>query len=297
MQQREVAVMVILRRTGDDIEFLLVYDDSWGGLTLPMTTRRTWREPELDVVGREPWQDAAARAYLRALGRPIAGDLPCCLERYGVVQLSQSEGAYQSYDFRVYISQEPPGAEALAGTIHAWLTADQVEQVKPVSPTAIHLLGELNAAHRVSVSSVAWIARDGAHGVEYLAQWNRKWRCYFAVGGHRRGSGDDEHEPETDRECLVRELAEELGLTEDEVNVPPEPRQTLEYTAASLSSNEQTRFILAAFEVVLASDEARDKVAQNDQNRWLTREEVRTGVTVDGQPISSTMLRLLDELG
>src|SRR5438093_216363 len=65
---------------------------------------------------------------------------------------------------------------------------------------------ELTAMRR-SEAAVALIRREQDGQTLWLAQWNPKWQRYHFVSGHR--SPD-----ETFRECLVREIAEELNLSE-----------------------------------------------------------------------------------
>ena len=62
---------------------------------------------------------------------------------------------------------------------------------------------------RVSQGAFALLLRLNEEcGVpRYLTQWNRRWNAFNFVGGHKR-------ERETFRECVVREVAEELELTE-----------------------------------------------------------------------------------
>lgn len=58
---------------------------------------------------------------------------------------------------------------------------------------------------RLSEAAVALIRREHDGPTLWLAQWNQNWRTYTFVGGHRWPE-------ETFRECLVRELGEELGV-------------------------------------------------------------------------------------
>ena len=60
---------------------------------------------------------------------------------------------------------------------------------------------------RLSEAAVALIRREQDGRTFWLARWNRNWRAYHLVGGHRRPG-------ESFRDCLVREIAEELHLRE-----------------------------------------------------------------------------------
>src|SRR4051812_5138231 len=59
---------------------------------------------------------------------------------------------------------------------------------------------------RISVASLAVIRRSGPDGLpRYLTQYNAKWQAFSAIGGHKRDN-------ESHRACMVREIAEELGV-------------------------------------------------------------------------------------
>src|SRR4051812_24779597 len=64
-----------------------------------------------------------------------------------------------------------------------------------------------HTAMRRSEAAVALIRREEGGQILWLAQWNPKWQAYHFISGHRRPE-------ETFRECLVREVHEELGLAE-----------------------------------------------------------------------------------
>jgi len=145
-------------------------------------------------------------------------------------------------------------------------------------------------ATRQSEAAVALIRRVRDDQTHWLAQWNPKWQAYHFVSGHRR------HD-ETFRECLVREIAEELHLSEGtDYRVSNESPTHLEFMDFSQSTQTETRYIMELFNVDLSSG-AYPRVAADPANRWLTEGEIQTGQTRDGQPISATMKRLLGEIG
>jgi 8-oxo-dGTP pyrophosphatase MutT (NUDIX family) len=140
---------------------------------------------------------------------------------------------------------------------------------------------------RQSLAAVALIHREEKGERQWLAQWNRKWGAYHFVGGHKRPA-------ETFRECLVREIAEELGLREGaDYEVSSAPPIHLEFADFSESTQTQTCYIMELFGVELGSG-AQAKVERNAENRWLTETEIQAGQTRDGQPVSVTMRRLLE---
>ena len=134
---------------------------------------------------------------------------------------------------------------------------------------------------RTSVAALALIRRAAPTGDEYLTQWNGKWGMYSLVGGHVEGE-------ETFRECCVREVAEELGLSPAEFAVAPAAvSPTLEYTAMSGGAKVETLYRVALFAVELRTPEAVAKVSAMPENRWLTLPEVSAGATTDGKPVSA----------
>jgi 8-oxo-dGTP pyrophosphatase MutT (NUDIX family) len=138
---------------------------------------------------------------------------------------------------------------------------------------------------RQSEAAVALIrqVRDGQ--THWLAQWNDKWGAFNFIAGHRRPD-------ETFRECLVREIAEELHLSEGtDYRVSAEPPIHLEFVDFSQSTQTQTHYIMELFNVEL-NPEVHPRVESNSANRWLSAAEIEAGQTQDGQPVSATMKRL-----
>lgn len=128
---------------------------------------------------------------------------------------------------------------------------------------------------RVSEAGLALIRRDGASGApEYLVQWNDKWQRFALAGGHRAPD-------ETFRACCVREVAEELELTEEaEYRVAAEPvAPQIEYRALSGSAGVETLYRVELYRVELLTREATTRVAASPENRWLTEPEIRARVT------------------
>jgi 8-oxo-dGTP pyrophosphatase MutT (NUDIX family) len=140
---------------------------------------------------------------------------------------------------------------------------------------------------RTSEGAQAVIRRGPA---EWLAQWNPKWGCFNFVGGHRRAD-------ESFRDCLLREVEEELGLHRDaDFHVGDIPAGRAEFTAWSESATADTAYILELWDVIL-TPAAAEGVSADPANRWVTSAEVQSGATADGRPVSPTMRRLLAVLG
>ena len=143
---------------------------------------------------------------------------------------------------------------------------------------------------RTSVAAVALIRRECEGRTLWLAQWNPHWYHYRFVGGHRLAG-------ESFRQCLVREVAEELGLCEGTDYAAIGPLAHLEYTAWSRSAKEETAYTIELFEVQLAGQAAGRKVDSKPSNRWLTEAEISNRRCEDGQKVSETMALLLRKAG
>ncbi|HEX5270658.1 MAG TPA: NUDIX domain-containing protein [Gemmataceae bacterium] len=141
---------------------------------------------------------------------------------------------------------------------------------------------------RQSQGSFALVRRPGRGGTEYLVQWNAKWRALNLVGGHRRPD-------ESFRDCVCRELAEELGLRSGAgARVAGLPCAHREYTDFSDSAGEETAYTMELFEVGL-TPAAERQVSADPQNAWVSEAEVRAGRADDDRPISRTTGRLVLE--
>jgi hypothetical protein len=142
---------------------------------------------------------------------------------------------------------------------------------------------------RRSEGGIALFQRTLGGKTQWLAQWNEGWRAFFFIGGHRRNG-------ETFRECVVREIGEELGPTASDCRVATRPAHHLEYLARSNSADELTAYTMELFETQLAP-QTLAAVEQDTQNRWLTEEEIRRLEAHDARPVSVTMLLLLSLAG
>jgi 8-oxo-dGTP pyrophosphatase MutT (NUDIX family) len=141
-------------------------------------------------------------------------------------------------------------------------------------------------AMRRSEAALALIHREEGGPTHWLAQWNERWQAYSLLGGHRRPD-------ETFRQCLLRELGEELGLRDESgYTVADRPLAHLEYTAWSASADAETDYTIQLFEVALAAP-ARAIVDADPRNRWLSAAEITCGRAADGRPVSPTVERLL----
>jgi 8-oxo-dGTP pyrophosphatase MutT (NUDIX family) len=139
---------------------------------------------------------------------------------------------------------------------------------------------------RRSEAALAVIRRPSDGGSRWLALWNAKWAAFHFVGGHRRPD-------ESYRDCLIREIFEELGLREGgDCVVDPTPLAHLDYTAWSKHALAETRYEMELFAVVL-DKHAEQSLYGNPSVRWLSDDEIRSERCKDGRPVSSTMGFLL----
>lgn len=143
------------------------------------------------------------------------------------------------------------------------------------------------AEKRQSLGAAAVVCRQSGLQLVWLARWNKNWQCYYLVGGHK-------HEGESFRECLTREIREELGLEEGkECVISPRPCRRLEYDQWSESARAETHYCIELFAVKLGADTEVTLPKSRREVRWLSREEIQSRRCVDGQPVSPTMERMV----
>jgi 8-oxo-dGTP pyrophosphatase MutT (NUDIX family) len=143
---------------------------------------------------------------------------------------------------------------------------------------------------RQSHAAVALIRREEAGQTLWLTQWNPKWERFHFVSGHKRPD-------ETFRQCLVREVEEELRLREGiDFVAGTEPVAHVEYTAWSENAKADTAYTMELFNVRLTGEEARRTVDADPENRWLTEAEIQGERCADGKSVSPTMKLLLSQV-
>lgn len=138
---------------------------------------------------------------------------------------------------------------------------------------------------RRTTAAFGWIERRSPDGRLYLVQWNRKWEAFNLVGGHQEPG-------ETARECVVREIAEELGLVDGrDVSVGEKPLAHIEFTAWSRPLGEWTAYDMTAFAAAIRHPAAFERIEENHDNRWISAEEMRRGETADSRVVSEVATR------
>lgn len=144
---------------------------------------------------------------------------------------------------------------------------------------------------RNSVAAIALIQREIDGHTEWLARWNRNWNAFSFVGGHKEPG-------ETFRDCLIREVIEELGLEPDaDFHVAESPQSHLEYVGWSDGARAQTAYTMELYPVDLTGDFTHEKIDDDADNRWLSAQEIQSSRTQDGKAISGTMALLLQMAG
>lgn len=140
---------------------------------------------------------------------------------------------------------------------------------------------------RRSLAGLALIQREASEHTSYLVQWNANWQRFSLVGGHK-------HDDESFRECLIRELFEELGLhVESDLQVSDQPITRAEYTCWSESARQDTCYELELFDVTVLTPVAMQQIDDNRLNRWVNLAEIGSGRCNDGRPIDGSVVRLL----
>ena len=130
---------------------------------------------------------------------------------------------------------------------------------------------------RQSIAAFAVITREDQGRTLYLSQWNLHWRALSLVGGHKLPE-------ESFRECVIREIGEELGLVlGDDYEISEQPPLRLEFEAFSDSAWELTAYVLEVFQVALTADSAFARIAANPDNRWVSEAEILGGRAPTGR--------------
>jgi 8-oxo-dGTP pyrophosphatase MutT (NUDIX family) len=139
---------------------------------------------------------------------------------------------------------------------------------------------------RQTSAAFAWIEYDTPHGRRVLTQWNRKWQAFNVIGGHREPA-------ESFRECVVREITEELGLTEAQFTVSAAPIAEIEFSAHSIPADEMTTYTMQLFRAAIVDEDAHRRIEGNAENRWHSPIEIEAGRTADGRRISEVAMRFV----
>ena len=298
--ENQEAVLAVIPRPGDkETEFLLVWNNNYNGYFFPTQRVKTEVKPE-----------QAAKAIIRS-DLDYRGPATA-VWRGEVPDIHFSNRFLRDRPFRFHVCEvqlpeidlhQPrnPLEQALVqrGRKFLWLPGSQLGNPSiQFSPTMAAVrqtvLGAikpqvLTQPLRRSEGGIALIERTVGGKREWLAQWNENWGAFFFVAGHR-------HPGETFRECVVREIEEELGLTSQECPVATSPVYHREYRAPSRSAGELTAYTMELFDAQPTPDALR-KIAGDPMNKWLDEAEIRRIEAHDGRAVSVSMLMLLAMIG
>ena len=296
--EAQAAVLAIITRAGErETEFLVVWNDNYGGYFFPVQRLKSETKPER--VAR-----ATVRSDLGYRGPATAtwlGEVP----DVHFSQRFQHDRRYRFHLCNVRLAEvdlhQPHGPleQALTrrGKKFLWLPGSSLLD----NPSTLTFSPTLAAVRQSVLGAVpAWILPEPLRRSEgglalieqtvngrkqWLAQWNQNWGAFFLVGGHRQDG-------ESFRDCVIREIEEELGLAASDFRVDSAPAHHLEYRALSGSAGELTDYTLELFETHLTAA-ALDGVRDDPMNKWLTEDEIHQLEAHDGRSISTTVLTLL----
>jgi hypothetical protein len=143
---------------------------------------------------------------------------------------------------------------------------------------------------RESIGAFALIRTHELENTCWLAHWNQGWESYNFVGGRKRPD-------ESFRECVTREICEELRLNAGtDFRVSRERAGHFEYVAWSERWRETTAYTIEAYRVEFCSADVARSVTTRSENRWLSRDEIRRCLTDDSQAVSKTMDFILSKI-
>ena len=140
----DVAAALVVRKDG---RILTVFNEQWGGFTLPMTKRRIRSDEKTLWTHEESWEDAAARAAVEVLGAPCFVS-PVKIPIKPTPMISRRDGRVKRYNYRVFrVTFDSSGPSPIPGRdcVLAWLTPGQItappgKGLRPISSSAYLLV-------------------------------------------------------------------------------------------------------------------------------------------------------------
>ncbi len=298
--ENQEAVLAVVTRAGEhETEFLLIENANYGGYFFPTQRVKTEVKPDPAAVG-------TVRSDLGYRG-PATATL---LGEVADVHFGNRFHRDRQYRFHVCdiqlsdVDLHQPGSvleQSLArrGKNFIWLPGSKLSDpaiafsptMAAVRTTVLKLIPIRAFAGplRRSEGGIALIQRTIAGKREWLGQWNDNWKAFFFIGGHREGT-------ETYRECVIREIEEELGLTEAECPVVATVAHHLEYRAISRGAGELTRYTMELFDSQ-PTPVGMEKIARDPMTKWLDEDEIRRLGAQDGRAVSVSIGLLLGLAG
>jgi 8-oxo-dGTP pyrophosphatase MutT (NUDIX family) len=290
--ENQEAVLAVVTRAGEhETEFLLVENNNYGGYFFPTQRLKTEVKPDRVAL-------ATVRSDLGYYGPGTATLLGVVPE----VHFSNRFHRDRRYRFQVCevqlsdIELHRPGSVLEQALLRRdrrflWLPGSRLSDpsvsfsptMAAVRTTVLNLVPRrtFSGPLRQSEGGIALIERTASGNRQWLAQWSDNWKAFFFIGGHREGS-------ETFRECAIREIKEELGLTASECAVDVEPAHHLEYRAFSRAAGELTAYTMELFSAH-PTPGGLETIDHNPMNKWLDEEEIRRMEAHDGRAVSATL--------
>lgn len=291
LSNRQVSLAVVSRLGRIETEYLVVWNDGYGGYFLPAMRRKS-----------EVSSEAVAKQILRD-DFGYTGDVQAAwLGESQDIHFSDRFSSQTMFTFH-FSDVILPGLDIhqpynelerdllLRGIRWKWLTADELQSEPDMSPTFEPLRSALHSFVRperretplpVSKAVIALFSRGTNEHPEYLAQWNEHWKCFFLIGGHCLEDVDS-------RDRAIAKASEELKVLPEQLQVAESLSGHLAYEALSRRTNELTSYDVQVFDAELTGA----PLAANPANRWLTQDEIQKGGANDGRPISSTVAALV----
>lgn len=283
LSNREVSLAVVSRLGRSETEYLVVWNENYGGYFLPAMRRKS--EISAEGVAKQIIRDDFG----------YTGDVETTwLGESQDVHFSDRFSSDTMFTFH-FCGVETPGLDIhqpfnelemkllARGLNWIWMTASEFESeanlsptLKPLRSSLLSFVGPEKRATPLPLSKavIALFSRGDDANKEYLAQWNEHWKCFFLIGGHDLEDVDS-------RDRAITKACEELKFSAEQLQVAESPSKHLQYEAISRRTNE-----LTSYDVQVFDSQFEGELPSNPDNRWLTIHEIKKGGANDGRPIS-----------
>ena len=290
LNNREVAVAVVSRLGIEETEYLVIKNANYGGYFFPSMRRKTETAPET-VAEKLFRDDLGYTGVIESSWKAEVEDVHFSQRFQANTQFRFHicDARFQELDIHMpFNSLEQKLRDR--GIEWKWVTAHELGATDEYSKTTVALKSQLLASVPsetrseplpVSEGGIALITREVNGETQYLAQWNDKWKAFFFVGGHREKG-------ESFRECVIREVCEELELREEDFQVSKMLIRKQKYLAISKRTE-----ALTSYEHEMFAVDIKKTLPPVSKNLWLSRNEVLNGEANDGRAISQTTSTLV----
>ena len=126
-------------------KILAVFNPRWGGFTLPISKRKTFRDSVMDSPAKpEDWPKSAARVAAEVLGRSFGpGELPRLLCEIKDYEQSDADGVWKLYTIQVFGLKVAGDVRLAPGVSVEWLGSEDFQTREPMTRTARFILARL----------------------------------------------------------------------------------------------------------------------------------------------------------